>query len=68
MNFIKFYADSRTIAREKFVFKVQSAKFKYCVAFATALFTGLLRYARNDKKDVIHITWVPVSSTGMTSS
>ena len=25
MNFIKFYADSRPIAREKFVFKVQSA-------------------------------------------
>ena len=30
------------------------------------LLTGLLRCARNDKYDVIHITWAPVSSTRMT--
>ena len=50
---------------------VQSSKCKCGVAFATALITGLLRSARNDKRLSVlaHralMTWIPVSSTGMT--
>ena len=67
MNFIKFYADSRPIAREKFVCKVQSSEFKVQMLCrgATSFIYWIATVAllpRDDKEDAtFHYTLVIAS-------
>ena len=73
MNFIKFYADSRPIAREKFVRKVQSSEFKVQMLCrgATSFIYWIATVAllpRDDKRLSVlthrtFMTWVPRSAS-----